>query len=66
MTTVFGRVVWVQNIILEVISVYVVFKIMTSEKTTERVGVDEEERNKDRALRQSNVKISGALKGDQD
>jgi len=51
---------------LEVISVYVVFKIMRPEKTTKGVGVDGEERTKDLALSQSNVERSGDLKGDQE
>lgn len=52
----FGRVVWVWNINLEVVFVYMLFKVMRLKEIIKGVGVDGEERSKDLVLRYFNVK----------
>lgn len=52
----FGRVVWVRNINLEVVFVYMLFKVMRLKEIIKGVGVDGEERIKDLVLRYFNVK----------
>ena len=58
MSTGFGRVVWARNTNLEVVSAYMLVKVMRPKEITKGAGVDGEERIKDPALRHSNVKRS--------